>query len=333
MDKQIDIPGLYPWQSQQWDYFVKLMQAGRMPHAVLIAGSTGIGKSAFAKYLSHYLLCQKNQQISHPCGSCKTCLLMKAGTHPDFSYVQSEKEEGPISVDNIRGLIEKLHLTLHFDGYKVAFIDAAERMNMNAFNALLKTLEEPPSDTVIILVSSAAPQLSATIRSRCHLLQMHTPDKESALKWLQTNNGQGDWERLLVLAKGAPLQALHLIDTDLSDQRIRLLKEFLGLAENSSQPLAAITGFDSISVIQMIEWLQGVILDIMRLKSAKEPITLENPDFYRALLALAPRLEVPLLLEFWDWLAGRKQIFDIGLNRRLFVEDIFITGHKLFRNA
>lgn len=329
----MDMTGLYPWQAKQWQYFSNLMQAERMPHAILIAGSVGIGKSIFAKHLSHYLLCQKNQENSQPCGTCKTCLLVKAGTHPDFNIVVSEKEDGPISVDNIRLLIEKLHLTLHFNGYKVALIEAADRMNMNASNALLKTLEEPPSNTIIILVSDVAEQLSATIRSRCHMLQMNAPAREDALKWLQNKNADGDWERLLVLAKGAPLQALHLIDTDLSEQRIALVKEFLQLAEHSSQPIAEITRFDTISVVQMIEWLQGVILDIMRLKSAKEPIALENPDFYRALLALAPRLQVPLLLEFWDWLAGRKKIFDISLNRRLFVEDIFITSHKLFRNA
>lgn len=333
MDSLFHQGGLYPWQIQQWEYFTKMIQMGQMPHAILITGETGIGKTAFAMHLCQYLLCQKNQSLSHPCGNCKTCMLVKAGTHPDYHSVTTDKDDGPIAVGDIRALIEKLHLTLHFNGYKVALIDAAERMNMNASNALLKTLEEPPSNTVIILISAAASQLSATIRSRCHTLQMHTPANQDALSWLQGQNSQGDWERLLLLAKGAPLQALHLIDTDLSDQRIMLVKEFLELAEFSSQPVARISQFDSISVTQMIEWVQGVILDIMRLKSAKEPVILENPDFYRALLALAPRLEVPLLLEFWDWLADRKKIFDISLNRRLFVEDIFITGHMLFRNA
>ena len=324
---------LYPWQTAQWQNVRKLITSNTLPHALLICGEVGIGKFDFARTLCATLLCLNQAESDQYCGECKTCKLFKAGTHPDFIFTEPQDEGSAISVDDIRALIDSVSLTRNFNTHKVVLIKSAEYMNHNAANALLKTLEEPPEHTVIILVSNRPEKLSATIRSRCQRLLMHNPNQDQALAWLQSEDEDNDWERWLMLARGAPLQALRLRDTDLLDQRIAVIKGFLGLAEANGNPLMGHAKIDDVAVPQLIEWLQSVVLDVVRLKSTDEPIILENADFYRPLLAIAPRLEVRLLMEFWDWLMERKQIFDTSLNRKLFVEELFLNSHQLLKNT
>lgn len=320
----------YSWHAPQWDYLNKLITTDALPHALLISGEVGIGKLDFAQQFCATLVCENRNEHNYNCGECKSCTLFRAGTYPDFTVIEPAETGSAITVNEIRLLIERISLTRHFNAYKIVLIKAADAMNSNASNALLKTLEEPPEHTIIILVSDQPQKLSATIRSRCQHVLMHNPSKEEALAWLATKHEDRDWERWLMLARGAPIQALRLRDTDLLDQRIAVVKGFLNLAEPAGDPLHS-ENIDDIAVPQIIEWLQAVILDIVRLKSSEEPIILENTDFYRPLLAIAPRLEVRLLMEFWDWLMERKQIFDISLNRKMFVEELFLHSHQLLK--
>ena len=324
---------IYPWQLQHWDYFQRLLTNHELPHAVLLAGPAGLGKFSFANNLSASVVCDQRTKDGMACGTCKYCQLFSAGTYPDFNHIAPEEKDTAITVDDIRFLIDRLTLTRHFDKYKVAVIEAAQQMNTNAANALLKTLEEPPEHTLIILVSDQPQKLPATVRSRCQTVLMNTPDREQAVAWLSGHHHSEDWDALLAVAQGSPLLALQLQETDLLEQRNEIIRGFLQMADNTVDPLEISSHFESISVSHGIQWLQGLILDLMRLKSDEDPVTLENPDFYRSLLALAPRLEVPLLLELWDWLLDRKKIFDTSLNRRLFIEDLLLRSRQLLEKS
>ena len=324
---------IYPWQRDQWQFLHKLIANNSVPHALLITGPTGVGKSLFANQLCASVLCNQTSLLNSSCGECKYCQLFKAGTYPDFTRIVPEEVNDAITVDEIRDLIEQINLTRHYDNYKIALIESAGNMNNNAANALLKTLEEPPPSTLIILVSDKSQTLPATVRSRCHTLVINIPSKEDALTWLNSQAKDVDWLPLLAIAQGAPLQALTLHTTELLQQRSTVIQGVLGLIEKKSNPLEVATQMETVSVPQGIEWIQGLILDLVRLKAAEDPITLENPDFYRSLLALAPRLEVPLLLDFWDWLLDRKRKFDNSLNRRLVVEELFLKSQQLLGNV
>lgn len=320
---------IYPWFSQQWEYITRLMQANTLPHALLLAGPEGIGKHQFARMMVAALLCEQPNEQFVACGKCKHCLLLEAHTYPDFVHVALDDGEHVISVDTIRAMISKLYLTRHFETYKIALIETADTMNVNAANAILKTLEEPPEHTILILVSSHPQTLPATIRSRCQLISLHPPDEEQACSWLKNISSEVSWEPLLKVAQGGPLRALEFHQTDLLDQRISIMNGFLGLFERDARPLEVSAKFESVEFSLTSHWIQSLIVDLLRIKSAENPITLENPDFYRPLLALAPRLRVPLIIDFWELLIERKNIYDKSLNFRLFIESLVLQVHRL----
>ena len=232
-------------------------------------------------------------------------------------------------MDEIRGLINKLYLTRHFDAGKIALITGADSMNAHAANALLKTLEEPPEQTIIMLVTDAPLTLPATIRSRCQSVAFYPPQPNQALAWLKDQSDQADWEPLLRVAQGAPLQALQYHQGELLDQRITVIKGFIALFESNADLISVATQLEPSPFSLVIPWIQSAILDLLRIKASENPITLENPDFYRPLLALAPRLPVPLIVELWELLTRQKRIFDNSLNRRLFIESLLVNSHRL----
>lgn len=184
MEKQAQIR---PWLKEAWDAVVECLQSGKMPHALLIAGGEGLGKRDFASALGQALLCQTPGALRIACGQCRACRLMKAGTHPDYSNVAVQEEATQIKIDQIRELSEKLSLRPHYQGYQVAVIDPAEAMTLEASNALLKTLEEPSEDSVLVLVSDRPSMLSATIKSRCRKIDARPPRADVALAYLQAD--------------------------------------------------------------------------------------------------------------------------------------------------
>lgn len=324
MDRQI-----YPWQQTQWEFFTRIRHSDSIPHALLLSGPEGVGKHAFARILAASILCLQVNENGFACGSCKHCQLIGAGTYPDFVHLHRSEESSTITVDDIRNLISKIHLTRHFEAKKIALIEYAENMNASAANALLKTLEEPPDETLILLVTSSPLELPATIRSRCQFVAFHSPTEEQSLSWLNHQVNDVDWKPLLRMAQGAPLRAMQYHETELLDQRIRVIKGFLEVFEADSDPVEIAARIESIPFLLCFQWIQTVIVDLLRIKGAENPVTLENPDFYRSLLALAPRMQVPLLLEFWELVNERKRIFNISLNQRLFAESLLLRSRKL----
>ena len=210
-----------PWNQPIFDALMR--NAARLPHALLIHGARGVGKLALAEQLAQALLCE--HAARRPCGSCDACRWFTAGNHPDFRRLEPEilwkeqaEEEGTaerkkkpsleIKIDQVRELAVFLNTKSHRGARRIALIHAAEDMNENAANALLKALEEPPGSAMFILVSHRPAQLLATVRSRCTGVGVPIPARKEALKWLE---GQGIKEagRWLAFAGGAPLRVLQ----------------------------------------------------------------------------------------------------------------------------
>lgn len=152
----------------------------RLPHALLVHGPSGVGKSLFGFWLSNLLLCDSPVQGRDPCGECTGCRLLASGNHPDYRLVEpdvdDEGEEGAkakkrgrevIKIDQIRDLEPFVHVGSHRAGRRVVLVKHAETMNYAAANSLLKILEEPPPSIYFILISSKYRRLPATILSRC----------------------------------------------------------------------------------------------------------------------------------------------------------------------
>jgi DNA polymerase-3 subunit delta' len=204
----ISIP--LPWHAREWALINQQLVAGRLPHALLLVGRQHTGKSQLAIALSRLLLCGQPKD-SLNCGNCHACELSASGGHGDFRWVTPGENSRVIKIDQIREMLHFSNKTAGFGLRKVIVLSPADSMNVNAFNALLKLLEEPAKDTHIMLVCDHMHGIPATIRSRCHILRLPTPDKETSLDWLDLTTGDRDRsEKLLSLSDGMPMLAREL---------------------------------------------------------------------------------------------------------------------------
>jgi DNA polymerase-3 subunit delta' len=214
-----------------------------LPHALLLHGPAGVGKSDLALALAKGLLCEA-PQANGACGVCDACNWFEQGNHPDFRRVEpgendtaeeaeeSEKPAKPakptkrggrlINVEAVREITQFLSLSAHRGGWRVALVQPAELMNTAAANALLKTLEEPPQGVLLILVSHQIGRLLPTVVSRCRKVHVGLPTKTEALAWLRQQGVEGA-QALLAEAGGAPLAAMAFADPERAALRERFL--------------------------------------------------------------------------------------------------------------
>ena len=212
----------YPWQATIWQLWQQQVVQARVAQGYLLSGQKGSGLIAFAEQMAQGLLCHQGGTASaEPCHQCASCHLFATAQHPDFFRLAPLAEKKEISIAQVRELSERLFETAHQGGYKVAVIEAAERLNLSAFNALLKTLEEPPEKTVLILTTHAAHRLPATILSRCQQFKVPLPRLEEGLAWLQQACPEADLpllKRALRLNYNAPLAAKAWIEQGAFEQ-------------------------------------------------------------------------------------------------------------------
>ena len=180
-----------PWQQRIYAQAAASLEAGRLGHALLFAGPAQLGKRAVATRLAQRLLCENRSDDGEPCGQCRACHLLEAGTHPDYQFISFvPNKEGTrlrteIVIEQIREVSERLSLTPQYGGAQIVILDPAEAINHAASNALLKTLEEPVEGRYLWLISAHPARLSATIRSRCQKLEFRLPPENESLSWLR----------------------------------------------------------------------------------------------------------------------------------------------------
>jgi DNA polymerase-3 subunit delta' len=197
------------------------------------------------------------------CGQCKGCILRGAGNHPDFFELLPEEGKNSIGVDAAREVSGFLTMTSFAGGYKVALVDPAEIMTVNASNSLLKTLEEPPGNSILILVSEQPAGLPATVRSRCQEIRFAAPDKDKAIAWLDQSTGSSPepqhWEILLDFAGGAPLKAMNLADEGFYELNRELHRDIRALVDgdsaDQSDPIAVAARWNKLQPAICLDWL------------------------------------------------------------------------------
>lgn len=322
---------LYPWQA---DVFADLQQRRtqvRLAHALLITGPAGIGKQQLAKVFSQSLLCAEPQADGLACGQCHSCSLYAAGNHPDLFRLSPEEDSKVIKIDQIRSLIEKLSLSSHYGRYRVVILNPADAMNIAAANALLKTLEEPPADTVLLLITDRPSFLPATIRSRCQSLRLALPPTEMAQAWLaaQLDNPQ-DAEVLLGLAGGAPLAAEALAAEQLA-RRKDLLQGWQALALGKADPVKLAADWVKPDLHLPISWVYGWVADMIRLRSGSED-RLTNKDAKAALQKLAQELDLTRLYGLMDRVVETIKLANSQVNPQTLMEGILLYWSNMPRN-
>lgn len=173
-----------PWHDSLWRQIAAARRGGRMAHGLLICGPPAVGKRRFAERLARAVLCHAPADSGDACGRCDGCRQYAAGAHPDVSTLTPEEPGKVIRVDQLRAFTDRLHLTPQYQSGRLGWIDPAEQLNIASANSLLKTLEEPPEGTHLILVTSQADRLLPTIRSRCRILRVPPAPVDAARQWL-----------------------------------------------------------------------------------------------------------------------------------------------------
>jgi DNA polymerase III subunit delta' len=206
-------PRVFPWQTQAIEQLRQAWSAQRLPHALLLQGAEGLGKKGLAAWIAAAVLCDRSRgaQLDR-CGECASCKLIDSGSHPDLLWVRPEEDKQQISIDQLRAASERLSKTSYREGYKVAIIEPAHQMTPNAANSLLKTLEEPAGDALLILISSRPSSLLPTVRSRCQKLSLAGPNEAESLAWVDREAGREVARDVLEFAGRAPLRALEQAD-------------------------------------------------------------------------------------------------------------------------
>jgi DNA polymerase-3 subunit delta' len=209
-----------PWLSKEMAALRAAYEADRMPHALLIHEAPGSGGDWLASWIARLVLETERDG------------------HPDWISVRPTDDSRQIRIEQVRELAQELALTSHQGGYKVGVISPADVLNRFAANALLKTLEEPPRRTVLILVATQPSRLPATILSRCQRIRVAAPRRAEAVSWLESTRGKGNWNAVLDILGEAPTLAAESDSTavvQIGDDVRRSLEE---TASGRSDPVA-----------------------------------------------------------------------------------------------
>lgn len=243
------------------DHFKKAIANHKISHAYILTGEAGMGRKSIANAFAMTLLCEKGG--SEPCMSCHSCKQVMSGNHPDLIYVTHEKP-GSIGVDDVREQInDTIMIRPYSSYYKIYIVDEAEKMTVQAQNALLKTIEEPPSYAVIILITTNQEAFLPTILSRCVQMKLK-PLKDFTIKSYLTQNlhvPEKDADICTAFARGNLGKAIHLAS---SDEFKELFQKVMVLVKNVRTMDISML-LDCIREMKEQNFDIGEVLDLMQL--------------------------------------------------------------------
>ncbi|HQU42207.1 MAG: DNA polymerase III subunit delta' [Planctomycetia bacterium 21-64-5] len=238
------------------EQFRRTLGRGRLASTYLFVGPNGVGKHAFAHKLAQTLLCQTNPpERLEPCGHCASCQQVQAGTHPDLIVVAKPDEKSEIPVQLLigsgdrrmrEGLCHDISLKPFMGGRRVAIIDDADYLNEEGANCLLKTLEEPPPRSVIILVSSSVDRQLPTIRSRSQIIRFAPLADDVVASLLLSQGVAADHEeaqRLATYSEGSLARARELAGAELWKFRAELVSRLAEAQFDSVRLAKAVLAF------------------------------------------------------------------------------------------
>lgn len=204
---------LLPWQQAAWSHLQSTINQDRVPQALLLAGPPGIGKRVLAQYYAAEILCYNRSITEGRCHTCNSCQLMREDNHIDCIFVEAESDAQAISIEQVRSMSARIYQSPAVARHKVAIMIDADKMQEKAANALLKTLEEPPANTTILLLAAKPVQLPATIKSRCQVVTINSPDIALLTTHIQQSQSVSavDVQRAYAYAMGSPSATAALI--------------------------------------------------------------------------------------------------------------------------
>lgn len=254
--------GPMPWHRAELQRMTARLRADRVPHAMLIRGAEGIGKSVFAQALSSLLQCHHPSE-NGACSHCRSCQLQGSGVHPDQFHLVPPEPGKAIRIDEVRAMGDFIAKTPQLAPRKVVIIEPADALNRFAANSLLKNLEEPAGETVLILVSAVPMRLLPTIRSRCHSVTLPMPESNQALDWLQEQIG-ADAGEALAAARGRPMTALRLHETGLVVKSAHICQCLTAYLSGGASLASVVESVKDVAPGDLLEMFKSWLLEFAR---------------------------------------------------------------------
>jgi len=314
------VPAL-PWLQSHQQNLARQLARGLMPQALLIHGAPGVGRRELASWLVRQLLPSVQTVADAPSDDPLARL-----ADPDLACVQPLADSRVITIGQIRELISFLQLTSHRRGRKLALIYPAETLNSAACNSLLKTLEEPPGNTTLVLVSGAPARLPATIRSRCQRLRLGLPERAVALAWLRQTDPDQDWDLPLTLAGGAPLLASRRAKEGFAGLATELGEDLGRLAAGEVTAPALAKRWAGLDTAACLHWLYWQLALLLRSRSGvnDQAESVRNPGLDH----LTRTKNMKDLHRILDQVAGLIRLLERSLNVELQLAGLLATAFR-----
>jgi DNA polymerase-3 subunit delta' len=329
-----------PWNGDLWQGLVKRYHGAGLPHASLLLGNEGTGRRSLAFKLAKFLLCQasdkKTAQSNIYCGQCHSCKLMDAGSHPDYFICDQEAKGKQIKVDTVRKLNDFMSKTPQISACQVVQIYPLEAMNLNASNALLKTLEEPSGESYLLLIAERLGTVLPTIRSRTQRINLHPPQSEQALEWLSErlpNTSSEDLALALGQCAGGPLKAEQWLREGLLVQDAAytsLMQKWLSGQQQLQDVSKALAKYD---LPDTINWWTSLSLDIMKLGMGAHVMQISHPqqgEWIGQLVATVSKIKLLTLQKKLQEIAGRLAAGQGNYNASLLIESLLLDWQQSF---
>lgn len=334
---------IHPWNQTLWQQLT--LEPERSNHALLFHGNKGLGKFNLASALAHFVLTDNHSQSES---------LFNAGSHPDLHIVMPEgliaeigeaaqsqhglmatyaaryiephsgKPRKAITIDQIRKLSAALTTHPHITEHRMILIVAAETMNRNAANALLKSLEEPPANTLFVIVCDEISVLPKTVRSRCSLINFHAPDYDSALAWLQQQNAlpADECATYLSVADNHPLQAIELFKSGYLGNLKSVLTDVNHLWMRRIEITSAAKKWQQLGALRTVDILQKLATDLLRFQLSDNPQALFFPVQKSWVQSSSTKVSRESLLALLDELNKAKKLLATTVDQLLVLETV-----------
>ncbi len=310
-------------------YIKNAISEDQVSHAYILNGERGSGKKMLANLFARTLLCNNNQL--EPCNACQSCIQAKSNNNPDIITVQHEKA-GSIGIDDIRTQINNdILLKPYANKYKIYIIPGADKMTEQAQNALLKTIEEPPSYAVILLLTENSDQLLSTIKSRCVMLKLRNIKNMLVKQYLIQQKHIPEYQAQIcaTFAQGNIGRALELATSEyfneIKDSALTLLRQINDL--DTSDVIATIKGINQYK-IDILDYLDIMIIwyrDILIYKATKNKDKVIFEDQLRAIEERASRSSYEGLETILQAIDKTKARIRANVNFDLVIELLLLT--------
>lgn len=285
-----------------------LPPSGKLANSYLFVGPEGVGKRTAAMAFANALFCHAPSDDG-ACGTCGACVKIKGGNFPDLTFIEpaihKDKVKKEINIDDIRQLIVNLAYKPYEAERKIVILDSVDQMNVQAANAFLKTLEEPPGDTILVLVAANLNALLPTIISRCQIIRFHPVPFGEMTRFLMERRGMDENQAraAAALSKGSPGMA------DMFEEDEKTRAEAIGMLESvHTAPVGALYNIareldkkaNRKKADQLLPVIQELIRDMLIMKLAGKYDNLINKDIAADIERASRRYSVRKLFKNYD---------------------------------